>query len=113
MIPTLSDRALIVLGHLLQNPNGDHHVNTVARTLGLPTAHVTSAFALLVARGWAVRADRGGTGTWLRLTPAGRHEAQQLVEAGDVGIPLRRLDVEDPALADRIRAQHGWPLRHA
>lgn len=67
----------------------------------------------MVARGWAVRADRGGTGTWLRLTPAGRHEGRLLVDDGHIGVPLHILDREDPALADRIRAQHGWPLRHA
>lgn len=106
-------RALAVLAHLLAEPHGDHHAHTVARTLGMPVAHVDSAFALLVARSWALRADRGGTGMWLRLTPSGRHEAQQLVDDGLVGVPLRRLDEEDPVLADRVRASQGWPLRHA
>lgn len=112
MPAALSARTRTVLAHLLAEPYGDHHLNTVSRALDMPVGQVTSAFTLLAAHGWAVYVDSGSTHKRLRLTQAGRHEAAQLVEAGEVGVPLRQLDDEDPALADLIRARCGWPARH-
>lgn len=108
----LSDRAVTVLAHLLTAPHADHYTTATSLATGLPYHHVDSAFALLVAHGWAVRVDGGGTSRPLRLTAAGRHHAQALVEAGDVGVPLRAIDDEDPQLADLVRARMGWPARH-
>lgn len=108
----LTDRTREVLAHLLADPYADHYVSGVVRALGMPYHHVDSAFGLLVAHGWAVLIDGGGNVKPLRLTQAGRHQAQQLVEAGEVGVPLRDVDEEDPQLADRVRAMLGWPARH-
>lgn len=107
----LTDRTREVLAHLLADPYADHYVSGVVRALGMPHHHVDSAFGLLVAHGWAVLIDGVNTRP-LRLTQAGRHQAQQLVEAGEVGVPLRQVDDEDPQLADLVRARMGWPARH-
>ncbi len=113
MTPTLNDRTLTVLAHLLTDPNGSHTAVQVATHTGLPYQHVQSVFGFLIAQGWALRRDGGGTARPVTLTSVGRVEGAALVAAGEVGVPLAQVDRDDPALADKVRAQMGWPPRHA
>jgi hypothetical protein len=114
MAPTpLTDRTLTVLAHLLHQPYADHTINTTVRGTGMPYHHVDSAMALLAAQGWVVRRHTAGREQPYTLTSIGRVEGAALVESGEVGVPLSTVDEQDPQLADRVRAQLGWPLRHA
>lgn len=109
----LSDNGRTVLAHLLTAPNADHTTRTVAAATGLTWQQVQSVFALLVAQGWAVYRDSGGNSRPLTLTSVGRSRGFELAQTGEVGVPLRLVDRDDPVLADRVRAKMGWPLRHA
>lgn len=111
-MPRAADRTLTVLAHLMQDPNGNHTAVGVSRATGLPYHHVQSAFGLLIERGWAIRRDSLGNERPITLTSIGRVEAAALVEVGQVEVPLAVLDREDPALADRARAQMGWEPKH-
>ena len=113
MAPALTDRTLAVLAHLLTDPNGSHTAVAVSHATGMPYPHVNSAFGLLVAQGWAIRRDGGGNERPITLTSTGRIKGAELVEAGDVGVPLAVVDEQDPQLADKVRARMGWPLRHS
>ncbi len=109
----ISDHCATVLAHLHTDPYGDHHAPTVTRATGLTYQQVNSAFAFLTAQGWAVHRDTGGHTNPIALTSIGRAEAAKASLYGTVGTPLHVVDVEDPQLADRIRAMCGWEPRHA
>ncbi len=112
MTPTLPDRALDVLAHLLRKPNSSHTAAGVARHLRMFTSHAESVLALFAAHGWIVWRDNGPHRAAM-LTSVGRIEGAALVDAGQVPEPLSAVDMQDPELADRVRAKLGWPLRHA
>lgn len=109
----LTERTRTVLAHMLGDPNGSHFAGSVVSATGLPAHHVYSVFALLRAQGWAVDRDLGGPHKALTLTSIGRAKAAELVELGDVGVPLAQVDRDDPVLADRVRAMFGWDPKHA
>ncbi len=109
----ISEHCAAVLAHLHADPYGDHHAPVVTRSTGLTYAQVNSAFSFLVAQGWAVHRDTGGSGKPIALTSTGRAEAAKAQRSGNIGIPLRTLDEEDPGLADRIRVSQGWAPKHA
>jgi hypothetical protein len=114
MAPTpLTDRALVVLAHLLTDPHGDHTAIAVACAIDMPYQQVHSAFGLLLAHGWVIRRHAAGPERPIALTSVGRVEGAALVAVGDVGVPLAQVDRDDPVLADKVRAMLGWPLRHA
>ncbi len=102
-----------VLGHLHADPYGDHHAPAVTRATGLTYPQVHSVFTFLVASGWAVLRDTGGQGKPIALTSTGRAEAAKAVTSGAIGVPLHVVDVEDPQLADKVRAILGWAPKHA
>jgi len=107
----LSPNAHTVLAYLLADPHAEHRPAAIARSTDLTPAAVTSAVTLLIAHGWVASRDLGGTARGISLTEAGRTTgAEQLAQDAT---PLRQVDVEDPVLADRVRALMGWPLRHA
>jgi hypothetical protein len=106
----ISEHCTAVLAHLHTDPYGDHHAPAVTRATGLTYNQVYSAFTFLVASGWAVHRDAGGQGKPIALTSVGRAEA---AEAALAGVPLRVVDIEDPHLADKVRAMLGWAPRHA
>lgn len=105
MAPTLPQRTLAVLRHLLNDPDAEYTASVVAWELDLSQRAVASIFALFLEKGWLMRrAD-----AWVALTPLGRREG---AEAIDPGIPLSQLDVEDPVTADKVRAMMGWAPKH-
>ncbi len=111
--PTISEHCATVLAHLHADPYGDHYAPVVTRTTGLTYPQVHSAFTFLVGIGWAVHRDTGGPGKPIALTSVGRAEAAKAVTSSSVGTPLHVVDVEDPALADKVRAMLGWAPKHA
>jgi hypothetical protein len=109
----ISEHTAQVLAHLHADPYGDHYAAVVTRSTGLTYPQVLSAYGFLVMQGWAVHRDTGGPARPIALTSVGRAEAAKAVQSGSVGVPLSVVDVEDPQLADRIRAMCGWAPRHA
>ncbi len=105
---TLPARGRAVLTYLLADRYAGHTVAGTAAATGLAHTAVTSTFTLLVTCGWAVWRD-AGAGRVLALTSIG-HSEGPVAAAG--GMPLSRLDTEDPDLADQIRRQMGWAPRH-
>jgi DNA-binding IclR family transcriptional regulator len=131
MAPTPSRRTVAVLRYLLNSETNIHTAQEVAAALNMSPTTVGRQFTHFVNRGWLTRYDDGR----VALTPQGRlggadlvagqgscemvreqvpasAKVAALVDDGLDATPLSRLDVEDPVLADRVRARLGWPVRH-
>ncbi len=109
----ISDHTAQVIAHLHADPYADHYAAAVTRSTGLTYPQVLSAFGFLVMQGWAVHRDTGSVGKPIALTSTGRAEAAKAARSGTIGVPLHVVDVEDPQLADKVRAMLGWAPRHA
>lgn len=83
--PPITERAVVILRHLLSAPEGEHTAADVARTTGVPPVTTVQILARLASFEWVVQQPGIGTGRPYRLTDEGIAGARESVRRSASG----------------------------